>query len=233
MSFEFNTAFVLPSVRDEHFLSETHKIYYPGRLEATAELRYHDHALGGLRHYSDQYVAQHEDAVEAIRTKVKETCLELPEAKAVQALRRRLQSINSSIEESQAKLQDAERRYDEAALKDEKTDAIEAEMANLSSELKRLRTLLRLVGGGSPNNPDYNATCPPALEAAVKVYQDAAEKLWDQARQQRVADLKVEHDKRLTEVEKLLSTRAVELDVLRIHRDRARHHINSTHTPEV
>ena len=52
-------------------------------------------------------------------------------------------------------------------------------------------------------------------------------------RQQRVADLKVEHDKRLTEVEKLLSTRAVELDVLRIHRDRARHHINSTHTPEV
>jgi hypothetical protein len=233
MSFEFNTAFVLPSFQEQQFLSETHKIYYPGRLEATAELRYHDHALGGYRQYSDQYVAQHEDAVEAIRAKVKAACEKLPAAEVVRAMRKRLQQINSSIEESQAKLRDAERRYDEAALKDEKTDAIEGEMANLSSELKRLRTLLRLVGGGSPNNPDYNATCPPALAAAVKVYQDAAEKLWDQAREQRVADLKVEHDKRLTEVEKLLSTRAVELDVLRTHRDRARHHINSTHTPEV
>jgi hypothetical protein len=93
--------------------------------------------------------------------------------------------------------------------------------------------LLRLVGGGSPNNPDYNATCPPALEAALRIYKDAAEKLWDQAREQREADLQVEHDKKLSEVQDLLATRALEVDVLRTHRDRARHHINSTHTPEV
>lgn len=229
----FQSTFVAPSDPSEPKTESPFGGHYAkphARLELIAEAKSSDPSL---MDYGRAYALQYTQGVQKAKADAAAACRELPEAEAVRLLRKRLRDVNASLEKAQANVSESERRFNEALLKDQPTDQIEAEQERYAAETKRLTTLLRLIGGGSPDSPSYDAACPPVLSAAIEAYQTAAKHVLDSTREQFERENEKQQKDKLASVQSILEDRAVEIAVLREHRSYSKHHFSPNAIPQV